>query len=781
MSELGPHAPSTPKSTAPEQTPASSPEAATATSSPDVSNSAGLFESDPRRIGRYSVRRRIGAGGMGVVYEAEQDQPKRVVALKVMRPGRDSSAAFERFRREAEILGRLRHPGIAQVIEAGTHKDDAGTEVPYFAMEYVPGATTLTDYAKAHALDIRARIEIFAKVCDAVQHAHRAGIVHRDLKPENVLVDDSGDPRIIDFGIARAPAAVVAERGAITMPQAVIGTLAYMSPEQWSGDPASVGSATDVYALGATLYELLTGRRPHNLDGLSLSQMSEIVREERPARPSAHNPALRGDLDVIVLKAMHPDPSRRYASPGSLAEDIRRWLDRRPIEARTDEFMYRARMKAGGFLGRHKVVAWALGSLAAAAVTYYFGAPFLHQWTRMGGLAEGMVMRAAAWGRGTRATGDSVRVIALTEGTDASVLALNAGVAGFDPSDPTSGRRLHGRLMERLAKAKPEVVVFEIAFSQASAHDPEFVAGARALANANVPLVVGVSTWDLSESGTPRMSPAILPHCAWGTFSAGLGPNAPWRLDLAVKRAAQGTLPSLALATLAAKEGLGVRVIADLDQQTATIWLRAWEPDSTSVGGRRLLKGGRIVRCSAVYSQEKGDSEFGIEPDDLIAALIVDPPSIRDANAVTIDYASALRMTDAGLEAAISGKVIIIADHRHGRVIRTTPDGRRLQGTFAHCAGIEALLNDSAIVMPPEGPVEAAIHGWAAAGAVIGAMQPRRAGKRWARVSLLLASIAVVSIVLLAGTRVLIGPLVPIVAAMLGSEITAALLRLRTA
>ncbi len=755
--------------------------ATTAQWSHSVGSAAGVSEITPNRIGRYTIRRRLAAGGMGVVYEAEQDQPRRLVALKVMRPGRDSTASLERFRREAEILGRLRHPGIAQVFEAGTHKDEAGAEVPYFVMEFLPGARTITRYAEALSLDVRSRLELLARVCDAVEHAHRAGVVHRDIKPDNILVDDTGHPKVIDFGIARAPASVVTDSRILTMPETMIGTLAYMSPEQWTGDPAQVDTATDVYALGATLYELLTGKSAHNFENLSLAQMGRIVREEAPARPSAHVPSLRGDLDVIVLKAMHLDRGRRYSSAEELGEDIKRWLESRPIEARTDEAIYRIRVKAGGFFARHSIVAWALGSIAAAAVSFYLGAPLFHRWTRWGGLAEGLVIRAAPSGIGLTEPVDSVRVIALGAGADLGALARDAGVPGVDAAEPTSGRRLHGRLMERLAGAPPRVVVFEIAFPRPSPHDDSFIVGAQALARAGVPLVVGVRTWELLPSGGPvLMSLAFRPFCTWGVFSAGLGANAPWRLDMAVKRRAQGTLPSLALSTLAAAEGFGARVVADLDESSRTISLRAWEPSAEAVGGRRVTEGGRLVQCSAVYSHASGDPEFGIASDDVIAAFVVEPPSDQDAAAITIDYAAALRMTDADLSRAVGGKIVLVSDHRSEADLRTTPGGRRLRGTYAHTAGIQALLQDSAIVIPREYPVTASLHALAFLGGAIGARYPWRHRGRWIRLAVLTLLIVAVSVALFAGARVLIGPLVPVTAMVLGAEMTAAILRMRT-
>ncbi|MHC4775079.1 MAG: serine/threonine-protein kinase, partial [Planctomycetota bacterium] len=184
-----------------------------------------------KRIGHYHVKRIIGIGGMGTVYEAVQEHPRRAVALKVMKPGIASRSALRRFEDESQILARLRHPNIAQVYEAGTYDEGAGP-VPYFAMEYIPDARPVTDYAQAKALSTRQRLELFAKVCDAIHHGHQKGIIHRDLKPGNILVDPNGEPKIIDFGVARTTDSDLAVTTLQTDVGQLIGTLQYMSPEQ---------------------------------------------------------------------------------------------------------------------------------------------------------------------------------------------------------------------------------------------------------------------------------------------------------------------------------------------------------------------------------------------------------------------------------------------------------------------------------------------------------------------------------------------------------------------
>ncbi|MBL9001941.1 MAG: serine/threonine protein kinase [Phycisphaerae bacterium] len=298
--------------------------------------SGGEVVSLPERIGHYKIHRLIGAGGMGAVYEAEQDQPRRTVALKVMRGALSSPQASRRFEYESELLARLRHPGIAQVYEAGTHTEaSTGLAVPYFAMEFIPEAKELCQYADAHNLDRAARIALFQRVCDAVQHGHQRGVIHRDLKPANILVDSAGNPKIIDFGVARASTEEGDPRVTQqTTPGQMIGTLQYMAPEQCGGDSGDIDVRADVYALGVILFELLSGRPPYELEGKSLFEAAMIVREDPPTRPGTIVRDLRGDLETILLKALEKNRAQRYDSAADFAADLARHLRCEPIVAR---------------------------------------------------------------------------------------------------------------------------------------------------------------------------------------------------------------------------------------------------------------------------------------------------------------------------------------------------------------------------------------------------------------------------------------------------------------
>lgn len=234
----------------------------------------------PSRIGNFDVLEVLGEGGMGIVYLAEQDNPRRRVALKVVRPGIGSESVLKRFGHESHILGRLQHPGIAQVFDAGLAETEHEPR-PYFAMEYVKGLP-LIEYAETRGLGTRERLILIGKVCDAVHHAHQKGVIHRDLKPGNILVDESGQPKILDFGVARATDADLQVTTMRTDVGRLIGTISYMSPEQIEGNPDALDTRSDVYALGVICYKLLTGSLPYDLGNKMIHEAAKVICNDDP-------------------------------------------------------------------------------------------------------------------------------------------------------------------------------------------------------------------------------------------------------------------------------------------------------------------------------------------------------------------------------------------------------------------------------------------------------------------------------------------------------------------
>jgi tetratricopeptide (TPR) repeat protein len=436
--------------------------------------------SHPSTIGRYRIIGVLGMGGMGTVYEAEQDQPQRRVALKVIRPEFIIPDLVRRFSREADVLGRLQHPGIAQIYEAGTHEDAHGAQ-PFFAMELVKGEP-LTDYATAHNLDSKQRLALFARICDAVHYAHRQGVIHRDLKPANILVDAEGQPKILDFGVALLTGSDVQATRQTSVGE-VIGTLQYMSPEQVNADPVQIDSRSDVYSLGVVLYELMSGKLPYDLARKMIFEAARVIMIDDPEPLSVANRSLRGDIEIIVAKALEKERERRYSSADELASDVRRFLNDDPISARPASAMYQLRK----FARRNRALVSGLGLAALIlvagtavstwqAVRATTAERLAETRRRLAVAAEQVAERQRAVADSAQRVADSARATAVSEraaatasaeratGEAAKAQAVNAFLQDMlASSDPSNARGKDLRVRDVLDQAAARVSTVDIA------------------------------------------------------------------------------------------------------------------------------------------------------------------------------------------------------------------------------------------------------------------------------------------------------------------------------
>ncbi|XVJ57954.1 MAG: serine/threonine protein kinase [Tepidisphaera sp.] len=412
---------------------------------PSPTGTAHFREPPGTRIGPYRIIQLIGEGGFGAVYMAKQEQPvQRVVALKIIKLGMDTRQVVARFEQERQALAIMDHPHIARVFDAGATE----TGRPYFVMELVKGEPII-DYCDKNSLSVAERLDLFAHVCGAVQHAHTKGIIHRDLKPSNVLValqDGKPSPKVIDFGIAKATSARLTEQTFFTEHRELIGTPEYMSPEQAEGS-MDIDTRTDVYSLGVLLYELLTGTTPfsgRDLRSAAYGEIQRIIREIEPPVPSTRlsqssdtivgiaakrhteprqlGSTIRGELDWIVMKAMEKDRHRRYPTADGLAMDIRRYLTGEPVIAAPPGAAYRVRK----FVSRHRGAVVAGGVVAAALVLGIVG-------TTMG-LLEARTQRESAEQQASRATKAESASLARLAEAEATVAFLDEMLAAADPT-----------------------------------------------------------------------------------------------------------------------------------------------------------------------------------------------------------------------------------------------------------------------------------------------------------------------------------------------------------
>jgi serine/threonine protein kinase len=392
-----------------------------------------LEDNDGWIDGKFRLLEKLGEGGFGLVYKAEQVQPiHRLVAVKVLKAGMDTQQVIARFDTERQSLALMEHPNIARVLDAG--ETERGQ--PYFVMELVRGRS-ITSYAKKKELSIQQRIELFISVCHAVNHAHQKGIIHRDLKPSNVMVmeeDGVPVPKVIDFGIAKVLEQKNIRQTLATGMDQLVGTPGYISPEQIEHGSSHVDTRSDVYALGSILLELLSGKPLITPADLANRPMHQILRDQveiDPPKPSSREPALKGDLDWIILKALERDPSRRYGNADDLADDLRRFLNFQPVHACPPSKGYLLKK----FVRRHRVGVAASSAVALAVLAGGIISTALY--------LESEKNRTAARKASSISDGQMAGQLQLTERTDYhSSVALLSRALRTDPDNAEAATNL---------------------------------------------------------------------------------------------------------------------------------------------------------------------------------------------------------------------------------------------------------------------------------------------------------------------------------------------------
>lgn len=762
---------------------------------------AGALETVVAALPGYQILREIHRGGQGVVYQAIQNSTGSRVAIKVMREGPFAGAADRaRFEREVRVLGQLRHPNIVAIHDSGVA---AGCH--YLVMDYVSGLpldqfvhsrwgpaapssigadsaeVKPGDARSAHSGGARRRQEqivaLLCQVCDAVHAAHRRGIVHRDLKPSNVRVDENGTPHVLDFGLAKVAGRAVEQApdggagGAMTVTGEFVGSLPWASPEQVEGSPEAIDFRTDVYALGVILYQLLTGLFPYDVIGGVRQVFERIARQEpRPLRQL--DPRIDADLETIVAKCLQKSRERRYQSADELATDLRLFLAREPIRARRDSAWYVLRTRTRAWLRRHRLAGRALIVLAAAGAAHVAIVPPVYEWTWTNHRIEHAIV-AASQALAPAAELRRVRVITLSERTDIDALGRAENLTGVSAGNLLSLRRLHGRLMEKLADSGVRAVAWDVHFRAASEFDADLSRGIEALWRRGIGVVVGVKDWSVDERGRPEISPAVPAEARCGAMTADFDAAGEWAVELVFERGADRR-PSLVLAAAAAYYQPDAEYEIGLDAHDKALALHFWERDPGDPRARRWLANERF-ELTAIEPEPRDRPEGDLKAGDVLGFFAFPLPSDAVLQHSTIEYGDVFAAPPERLREWFSGAVALVGDVRAGRDRHAHPDGRTLAGCFGLAAALDALLGHAAIRTPAESHVLPLTLAGALTGLLIGLRWLGRPAARFLALGVFAVLAFVGSVLAYTAVSYLCDPLVPWAAGVLACETAARL------
>ena len=739
----------------------------------------------------YEIIREIHRGGQGVVYQALQKSTKRKVAIKVLLEGPYASkSARRRFEREIELVAQLKHPNIIGIFHSG--QTTGGQQ--YFVMDYVRGVP-LDQYVRHEKLTLEDALKLFAKVCEAVNYAHQKGVIHRDLKPSNILVDSDGQPKVLDFGLAKLLAGPVDT--VVSLTGQVMGTLPYMSPEQAEGNPDKIDIRTDVYALGVILYQMLTGHYPYPVGG----QMAEVLKHIAETEPTpltrswksgsgvtqrTHKRIRPGqcpiddEVQTIVMRTLAKARERRYQSAGALASDIARSLAGEPIQARRDHLLYVAAKKATRWTARNERTALALAAVASVVLSLGVGTKLVAGWTHASRWYERTLLLATRLPTSDTAFAD-VRVIAITDKTDFEELARTQQLEGVRADKVKSWRRVHGRLMQRLVRAGARVVVWDIKFSGETPFDEDFVRGVRELDEAGVPVVTGVKGgWWLDESSLPEQSRVIAPHVRWGCLNAGLGRKAPWRVQLAAQRGRNRPLPSLSLAAMALWRHSDAEFEITLDTKKGRVRVQYSKPHPELPKVRMTLKGVDTLPVR-IEDQSRDAPKFGLKVGDVIGLFIIPMQPNQFLARSTIEYANIFGASEEKLREWFKDRVVLIGDRRTGIDRYPHPDGRKLSGCYAHASAIDKALHDfhhpttlSSLTL-----YVSVLSACASLGLALGLVTSQSHRRRYFALPACAAILVLISVLLAVILQLIWNPIVPFLTLLLTCELCSAVHRVR--
>jgi CHASE2 domain-containing sensor protein len=636
----------------------------------------------PPRIGRFSLLRPVGRGGMGVVYEAIQDEPRRRVALKLMHGTASDEQAIARFKREADLLGRLQHPNIAEVYDAGTHVEGR-LKIPYYALAFVDSAKSIAEYAAEKKLPRQERLKLFISICRAVQYAHSRGVVHRDLKPSNLLVGSDGVVRVIDMGISK-PLEELAEN--LTTGDETLGTLRYMPLETLTRGEGAGGLPAapinyvlaDMYALGVILYQLMMDASPYDgdVDGRKMTVDARLRAKVR--RPRSIDGQFSADLEAVLMKALHAEPAQRYQSAEDLAADLESWMDGRPVRARGDSLIYRARKRVRRTLNHHPiVVAILLSALcfegADRMLWVVSGTGWHRTWARW----------MMIWPRhAPDAPMETVVLVAIDD--DAARVGREVGIAPFDPSSRPGFRSLHGAVIDRLSEAGAKVVLVDVAFRRPTPFDSGLIAGARAAEARGTAMVWATPEWNGSQP--PVLIEPLQSIGTRGSPFLDVGDDRPLGISVARVGIAGETEPGVAAMAIAAFKGV---------QRDALFEFRSDGYLNASSDGRDPK---RIAPVSDATLPPDEEIKGVVRRGDQLLNQWVEAPSRQAIKDSTLSIRQVLVQPVEELAQRVRGKVVVYGDAREGGDPEfAVPNGHKLRGFEIIGSGVNAVLSGTEV------------------------------------------------------------------------------------
>lgn len=715
--------------------------------SPPVSTVQG---SVPERIGEFHLKREIGVGGMGKVYEAVDANLGRMVAIKVIKPGYGDSVAISRFRAESQTLAKFAHPGIAQVYAAGVFQSEGdASPTPYFAMEFVPEALHITRFAEKHRLSANDRIRLFMRVCEAIEHAHRFRIIHRDLKPSNIIISDATlsatslamastggpQPKVIDFGIARTVDPEAKGQGGL------VGTIEYMSPEQC--EARSLDERSDVYALGVVLYQLLAKKLPYPVASCGTTQEAvEIISASRPKPLREISGELKGDIDAVVSKALEKDPEDRYQSVSRLRADLDRCLTGDAVEARWGSVGYVMQRKIASWMGLHPRTSILTFVVVLLTAVLTLGIDLIFNMTplpQVYGFLQAKLLGAHTLQDELK----HVTLITIDDSTNLNQVASQLGIENFDVDAVYQRRSMYAAVLDRLKEVSPKAVAIDVIFWSAPTdipqeqvterliHTTKLSSAAERLSSVHgVPLVAVSPYFQPTGQSDDPIDPGFASKVilGGGTLSSSL-PGL-YICHAFVKKPGEPTMLSFALATVAA-----AHVEARREDSQSTPQVQAQAPNqqialvqslrrpaiyvsnstlelvpATQFGfeevatrathGPVKLQLAEVVEMTGAERDAQELESTGITVGDQTGHYYTQLPSAQAFDRCTIELSKVLAMDTKTLAKHVDGKIVVIGNIRlepsNGDFWKTG-FGYEVPGAHIQAAAIESMMRGVSI------------------------------------------------------------------------------------